>query len=177
MMNGKWTLEDSPRRVLFVDFDGVLHRFSAYRTRKGIKSSHPSIKLFEYASVLNELIAPYPEVEIVLSTSWVRVLGFSRARDFLPLESLRVRVVGATFHSAFADAWAWPAIARGVQVLRYVRVHRLVNWLAVDDEADGFEEYFNHFVKCDEALGLGDMNVQSAGRDALSAQFGANDGA
>src|ERR1700692_2034672 len=84
------------RQVLFVDYDGSLHRFGAYRTRRGIVSSNPAtVELFEFAPLLAELIEPYPQVEIVLSTSWVRVLGFRRARAELPVESLRQRVVGA----------------------------------------------------------------------------------
>jgi hypothetical protein len=104
---------ESTRRVLFVDYDGVLHRHGAYRTYRGVRSSDPLIPLFEYASVLDELIRPYSDVELVLSTSWVREFGLAMARDYLPIQSLRERVVGATYDPAFPDAWLWPIIARG----------------------------------------------------------------
>ncbi|EIN01536.1 hypothetical protein WQE_08522 [Paraburkholderia hospita] len=166
---------ESPRHVLFVDYDGVLHRFGAFVTREGLRSSVPSIPLFEYAAVLDELIRPYPHVELVLSTSWVREFGFSMAKGFLSIESLRERVVDATYDSAAADAWSWPILARGVQVLRYVRAHHLAHWVAIDDEDDGFDEYPTHFVKCDEASGLGGTTVQAMFRKRLNEQFGPGD--
>lgn len=109
----------SDRQVLFLDYDGVLHRGGAYRTKHGIISSDPThIKLFEYADVLAAILAPYLDLELVLSTSWVKVLGFNRARSALPVAELRAKVVGATYHSKFDDAYFWNSMARGVQVLR-----------------------------------------------------------
>jgi hypothetical protein len=162
----------SSRQVLFVDYDGTLHRFGAYRTRRGIVSSDPGIQLFEFAALLAELLGPYPQVDIVLSTSWVRAFGFRQARKALPIDSLRQRVVGATFHSRFPDALAWPAIGRGVQILRYVRAHGLSRWVAIDDEDDGFEEEIEHLVKCDKRFALGDRKTHQALQCRLAEQFG-----
>ena len=161
---------ESGRQVLFLDFDGVIHRLGAVRTRRGIRGACPSIKLFEFAPVLVELLAPHIAVEIVLSTSWVRTLGYRRARDALPAK-LKERVVGATYHSKYADAGTWPSMARGTQVLRYVWTHRLVRWLAIDDDIVGFGEHFSHVVRCDENLGLGDFETQKALRVRLAEQF------
>ncbi|SIT45672.1 conserved hypothetical protein [Paraburkholderia ribeironis] len=161
----------STRSVLFVDFDGVLHRGDAYRTSRGIVSSHPSIELFEYASVLAEALVPYPDVEIVLSTSWVKVLGFTRARDSLPLPELRHRVRGATFHTQFHDSYVWNEIPRGEQVRRYVTRHRLVKWLAIDDRDDGFETVLSNLVLCDVETALGDAGVQAILKAALHDTF------
>ncbi|WP_082625006.1 HAD domain-containing protein [Paraburkholderia caribensis] len=161
----------SERQVLFLDYDGTIHRHSALRTRRGIISSAPNIKLFEFASVLVECLKPYPQLEIVLSTSWVRGLGYQRAKSALPTE-LRERVVGATYHSKFYDAWAWPVIGRGIQVLRYVRTHHLTRWVAIDDEIDGFYGQMSHVVQCDETLGLGDEATQRLLRVRLAEQFG-----
>ncbi|MGF6976578.1 hypothetical protein QFZ94_005028 [Paraburkholderia sp. JPY465] len=158
------------RHVLFLDFDGVIHRLGALRTRRGITSASPSIKLFEFAPVLAEFLEPYVHVEIVLSTSWVQALGYQRARRALPAP-LREKVVGATYHSKYFDAGTWPSTRRGLQVLRYVRTHRLVRWLAIDDDISGFGEYFSHVVQCDENLGLGDFETQKALRVRLAEQF------
>ncbi|WP_109476678.1 HAD domain-containing protein [Paraburkholderia sp. C35] len=163
--------QSTERQVLFLDYDGVIHRLGAVRTRRGIISAAPSIRLFEFAPVLAECLEPYKGLEIVLSTSWVRVLGYRRAKDALPAE-LRERVVGATYHSKYYDAWAWPSIGRGIQVLRYVRAHRLTRWLAIDDEIDGFDEYLSHVVQCNEKLGLGDTATQNLLRVRLAEKFG-----
>ncbi|QNT63320.1 hydrolase, partial [Ralstonia solanacearum] len=72
------------RQVLFLDFDGVLHRGNSYLTPEGIVSSAPGrIELFEYAAILDRLLEPYPLVEVVLSTDWAPKFGFEFARDAL----------------------------------------------------------------------------------------------
>jgi hypothetical protein len=163
----------SARKVLMLDFDGVLHRGDAYRTRRGIVSSDPSrIKLFEYAGTLAAALKPYPDVEIVLSTTWVEALGFNRARDALPEKALRDRVVGATYHSQYYDAHRWSEIARGRQVLRYVNRHRLTKWLAIDDCLEGFETVRERLVLCNPDQALGDPATQNALATELREIFG-----
>ncbi|WP_233832845.1 HAD domain-containing protein [Paraburkholderia sp. ZP32-5] len=163
----------SDRQVLFLDYDGVLHRGGAYRTKRGIISSDPThIKLFEYADVLAAILAPYPSVELVLSTSWVKGLGFNRARSALPAADLRAKVVWATYHSRFHDAYFWDGMARGILVLGYVNRHRLVHWLALDDMDDGFDDEPGRPVHCDPDEGLGDPDIQEGLKAALYAQFG-----
>ncbi|REG49638.1 hypothetical protein B0G80_6036 [Paraburkholderia sp. BL6669N2] len=160
------------RQVLFLDYDGTIHRGPSYRTRRGIVSSDPKqIRLFEFAPLVDELLAPYPDLEIVLSTSWVSVVGFDRAKECLPT-SLQRRVRGATYHSKYADALAWSTIGRGIQILRYVRVHRLKRWLAVDDCIDGLDGLEEHVVKCEEHLGLGNRETRGLLLRRLAEQFG-----
>jgi hypothetical protein len=173
-MNGKVdsiTKTERNRQVLFLDFDGVLHRFGAVRTRRGITSISPSVRLFEFAPILVECLAPHGNVEIVLSTSWVHHLGYLRAKKALP-GALSERVVGATYHSRYFDARTWASKARGTQILRYVLTHRLTSWLAIDDEIIGFGEHLSHVVRCDENSGLGDVRTQTLLRTRLAEQFG-----
>lgn len=77
--------------VLFLDFDGVLHPDEVYRVRDKIVLKMDGFCLFEWASLLEEILAPYPSLSIVLSTSWARVLGVGVARSWLA-EGLRRRV-------------------------------------------------------------------------------------
>ncbi|SIT36596.1 conserved hypothetical protein [Paraburkholderia ribeironis] len=159
------------RQVLFLDFDGVLHRFGAVRTRRGIVSISPAVQLFEFAPILVECLAPHDRLEIVLSTSWVYLLGYQRAKNALP-GALSERVVGATYHSKYFDSDMWASKARGTQILRYVLTHRLTRWLAIDDEIVGFGEHLSHVVRCDENSGLGDVSTQTLLRTRLAEQFG-----
>lgn len=71
----------SPRqrggRLLYLDFDGVLHPEDVWR-RPGwgvFVARPPGHRVFKNAALLEEVLAPYPEIRIVLSTSWVRVLS------------------------------------------------------------------------------------------------------
>ncbi|SIT39477.1 conserved hypothetical protein [Paraburkholderia piptadeniae] len=60
----------------------------------------PGHALFEHCALLEETLAPYPEVSIVLSTSWVRRYRGSIRRVSRRLTpALRARVIGSTYHS------------------------------------------------------------------------------
>ncbi len=165
-------MNTSPRRVIFLDFDGVLRRGDVYRTPNGIVPLRAGVDLFEFAHLFSEAIAPYPGLELVLSTSWVSAIGLRRTRDFLPLPELRSRVTGATYHSKFRDREAWNEIPRGEQIRRYVERHHLVRWLALDDRDDGFEDARMHLVHCDKNVGLGSIDTQRALMRALHTEFG-----
>ncbi|SDP94288.1 hypothetical protein SAMN05216303_11419 [Rhodoferax sp. OV413] len=149
--------------TLFLDFDGVLHPDAAY-----LINGRPKLKgdgeLFMWAPLLTEVLADFPEVKIVLSTSWTRELSYSRARDWLPL-ALRARVVGATWPSAMAAPLAgfrmpltwWDQAMRYQQIKRYVGRAGLTRWVAVDDQPEGWTvEDQDKLVHTDGNLGLSD---------------------
>jgi hypothetical protein len=134
--------------ILYLDFDGVLHHENVlWHPRRGAYLHAPErYVLFQHVSLLEEVLAPYPDLKIVLSTSWVRTYGFSRTAKRLPL-ALRERTIGATFHSelrhveqAFAD------MPRGLQILRDVQRRQPRDWLAVDDDLIGWPENYLHKV-------------------------------
>lgn len=95
-----------------------------------------------WAPFLVDALAPYPRVRIVLSTSWVRHLHFSRACRYLP-EALRHRVIGATWHSSMArneGSFEWDRVTRYAQIARYVQRSGLEHWIAIDDDDEGWAE-------------------------------------
>lgn len=156
------------RKILFLDIDGVLHRGIARRSGDRVVSSAPGhIELFEYASVLDELLRPYPDAQIVLSSDWSVVLGVEYTVAALPFDSLRDRVVGATFEGCTFNELLWPVLSRGAQVLDYVARHSLTTWLAVDDRQDGFESCCDRLVHCQTDAGLGDPIVVELFRQRL----------
>lgn len=160
------------RHVLFLDIDGVLHRADSYMTRHGVASSAPGrIELFEYAHVLDKLLAPYPTVEVVLSSDWAYKFGVDYVRDRLPCESLRDRVTQATYQGCDFDERLWPMLKRGAQVLDYVRRHQLRHWLAIDDRRDGFDGHWERLVHCQSEYGLGDQAVVDLLRHRLRREF------
>lgn len=128
--------------------------------------------LFEWAAVLMSALEPYPKVAIVLSTSWVRVLGYDRTKAHLP-PSLRKRVVGATFHRREHGATRnlrelWAQSARGVQIARDIERRRPLKWFAIDDATDEFLPWQQDWlVPCDSATGLGAPGAQQRLREVL----------
>jgi len=53
---------------LFLDYDNVLHPCDVFRTRHRIRPADPDATLFQFARLLDEMLSPYPELRIVLST-------------------------------------------------------------------------------------------------------------
>lgn len=149
-----------PLRVLYLDFDGVAHPDCAYWHHKRGVYLDGEGSLFMHAPVLIEALDPYPDVKLVLSTTWVRMLSFSRARRFLP-QSLRERVIGATWHSQFKQdphikCW-WEMASRFDTVMADVLRRRPSAWAAIDDDVAGWPDRFaSNLIACPSATGLGD---------------------
>ncbi|CAG9187464.1 HAD domain-containing protein [Cupriavidus pinatubonensis] len=162
---------NAPGNVLFVDYDNCLTRSDCYVVGEDVVPSEPGVVLFEYAGILEQLLEPYSDVRMVLSTDWVQTFGFERARDALPLASLRARVIGTTYPADDTSALQFPTLTRGEQVLRYVAKHRLKSWLALDDRRDGFESCMLNLIHCQRGVGLGDRDVQRMLRERLYATF------
>lgn len=140
--------------ILYLDFDGVLHHENVlWHPRRGVYAGPPGFVLFEHTALLEELLDPYPLMKIVLSTSWVRVLGYSRSVKRLP-PGLRKRVIGATHHSEMYER-VFAEKARGRQVLEDVTRRRPRDWLALDDTDEGWpHEQRGHVLITDEQLGI-----------------------
>ncbi|MGF6787365.1 hypothetical protein OKW27_001678 [Paraburkholderia sp. 35.1] len=134
-------------------------------------SSAPDIKLFEFASVLDDLLSPYPEVEIIISSDWSLVLGTEFTRAAIPSQGLRDRISGATFDGCTFNSLLWPVLSRGEQILDYVKRNAPLEWLAVDDRTDGFEAHRLRLVNCQTDVGLGDSAVVEQFRDRLQRFF------
>lgn len=148
------TLRGQDGVVLYLDFDGVLHHEDVWwHPRRGAFIKTPGYRLFEHIALLERVLAPFPEIDIVLSTSWVRFRGYSKTvKRLSPV--LRERVVGATYHTGMnRDSFA--ALPRGIQVLNDVARRKPRQWLALDDDAPGWvPEYRKHLIQTDPALGL-----------------------
>lgn len=139
--------------TIFLDFDGVLHPDDVYRIRGEIVLMRDGLPLFAWSPLLVEALEPHPDVRIVLSTSWVRVVGFDKAHERLPIE-LQRRVVGATWHSSFDPYW-WAGLSRYEEIVHYVQRHALTHWLAIDDDVRIWgEEHIERLVETDSTLGL-----------------------
>lgn len=153
------------KRLLFLDYDGVLHPDAVYLSRRGIELRAAG-SLFMWAPQLVEALADHPDLRIVLSTSWARNLGFNRARQALPTV-LRHQVIGATWHSAMGRGWPdyipWDAQTRWEQIAAYLsRLHEPVRWLAIDDDARGWASADrDQLIQTDPNAGLSDKAVMS----------------
>lgn len=152
--------------ILFLDFDGVLHPDAAFLV-KGRPTLKAEGELFMWAPLLIKTLSDFPEVQIVLSTSWARELSFSRARRWLP-EELAARVIGSTWHSAMLfkredfrslSTW-WDEATRYQQIKRYAGRAGLSDWVAIDDQPEGWgADDLDKLVHTNSNTGLSDPAV------------------
>ncbi|MBZ2206260.1 HAD domain-containing protein [Massilia soli] len=155
-------------KVCYLDFDGVLHDDSVYWNSKiGIHIRQPGRTLFEWMPVLEKLLLPYPDVRIVLSTSWVRVKSFEFAkRELSP--ALQARVVGATYHNREIQKFDFDNMSRGAQVLADVHRRDPASWFAIDNDGLGWPDaHKDKLVLTDDRTGISDRTVQENIRKML----------
>lgn len=159
--------------ILFLDYDGVLHPGEVFLERGKPVLRCEGHTLFEHAGHLAGILAQQDHVRIVLSTSWVSVFrDFDKVKGFLP-QVLQDRVIGATWHSkgilSGSRTWSgWSETTRYEQIAGYVMRHRLVDWIAIDDDDYGWPQNKRcHLVHTDAHSGLGDDAVLNEIKDKL----------
>jgi hypothetical protein len=128
--------------VLYLDFDGVLHPADVRvteaeplrpRVYNGGPTDHP---LLEHAGLLERILTPFADVKIILSTSWVRVLGYAFTVQQLP-EGLRARVLGTIWQGELLEH---PPRTRYDAVQSDADARGVVHWLALDDDVEGWPD-------------------------------------
>ena len=151
---------DTNHKVLYLDFDGVLHHENVlWHPKKGAWLSAPKeFKLFQHAELLEDLVKDFDELKIVLSTAWVKRYGFEKCARKLP-QKLQKKCVGATFHSHM-DLMQFEGASRGMQVWSDVVRRKPSDWLAVDDDAFNWPKWcLDNLVHTHPILGISDETV------------------
>lgn len=155
--------------VLYLDFDGVLHHENArWHPRRGVYlKAPPGYVLFQHVGLLEQILHPYPEVKVVLSTSWVRSYGCARTAKRLPA-ALRERIIGATFHSEMHEQ-SFTDMPRGMQVYEDVLRRQPRDWLALDDDHLHWPLWsLDKYVRTDEREGISAPAVETEFRRTLA---------
>lgn len=144
--------------VLFLDFDGVVHALGEPALDEDFHLlDNPN--LFAWLPILEEVLFPFPNVQIIISSDWrrlvedenlIRLLGPLGPR-FLGV----VEIFGAT---------------RAEEVLREAQRRRLTHWLAIDDHPSVAiaSSQDARFIVCEPETGLSSELVQSELRLKLS---------
>lgn len=127
--------------VLYLDFDGVLSIAQVLLSPTiGVHIDDPDHTLFEYAPQLVSALDAFPEVRIVLSTSWVPAMGYAATTELLRQATSNAfveRVVGATCDDV--PLGTWDAQSRYQQIRADAQRRKLADrWLAIDDNDLGW---------------------------------------
>ncbi|WP_284426792.1 HAD domain-containing protein [Acidovorax sp. SUPP1855] len=163
--------------VLYLDFDGVLQHQAVYwHPRRGAfinQREAPGHTLFEWTHFLEQTLAGFPDVRLILSSTWCIAPGYGKALKRLP-ESLRSKFIGGTFHRRVhgADPWIFESFRRTprwLQIWGDVKRRKPVHWLALDDDvSDWPREHLKNLVACDGNTGLSCVSVQAELREKLA---------
>jgi len=157
-----------PMKICYLDYDAVLHDGNVLRNRtRGMYIKTPGRTFFEWMPIFDKLLAPYPDLKIVLSTTWVRELGFNEAKHELS-SPLRDRVIGSTFlHPKIVKA-DFDTLSRGMQIWGDVERRKPSHWFALDDDAFGWPTFcVGNLIQTSDQLGLSDPVVQEKVRQRL----------
>jgi HAD domain in Swiss Army Knife RNA repair proteins len=164
---------DRTAPTLFVDFDGTLHSGHAVLSADGQVSLDSGRPLFECAPLLVAMLEPYPSVQIVLTTSWLRTLSVEKVISHLP-PALARRVVDTTQDVKARLSYILNGSERTYVIARYALGHGLKNWLAIDDSVyDAYHigsepgQLMQNFVLLDAGRGIRDEAAQQRIRDWL----------
>jgi hypothetical protein len=159
--------------VIYCDFDHVLHGgVLRYRQQPLLRPEMSGQTLFQNAPILLRSLDPYPDLKIVLSTSWVMELGFDRARAYLP-ETLQQRVVGATFDKRRMRKYEFSNLTRYEQIMTDVQRRHPTRWIAIDDDLQGWpEESLERIVAMPLVLGLSSPAAALELQQRLATVFG-----
>jgi hypothetical protein len=158
--------------ALYLDFDGTLHGGPALIDEAGHAFLESGGALLEHATLLVNLLAPHSNVQIILSTSWLKSMPSERVIEYLPC-GLRHRVVGDTNRVVPRFGEVRNGTARTNVILRHARAAGLTTWLALDDAAFGIpREFERHFVRLESARGISCPDALQQIRDWLSQSAG-----
>jgi len=160
--------------TLFVDYDGTLHAGHAYIDASGQITLDSGRPPFEYVPLLVEMLEPYPTVEIVLTTFWLRALHTSQVVSYLPQELAR-RVVDTTGEIKARFSYVLNGAEKTDIITSYAYGKRLKNWLAIDDSVHGAYhfglkpgELLPNFLLLDSVRGISDEHAQMRIREWLA---------
>lgn len=134
--------------LIFLDFDGVMHPF-------GLDEHSPD--LFCCSPILENLLAEFPAVDVVVSTSWRKVFSLEEICCRLP-SGIASRIVGETPERVGIEnlpdvLWAHP---REAECWTWMRRNRRSGerWLAIDDEPWHFSAECQNLYLTDAKVGL-----------------------
>jgi len=137
-------------RVLFLEFDGVLHPFSAtarFAPVAPLKRAVQDAWLFRWAWILDDLLDGHPDVGIVVHSNWRLLAPDDELQSFLG--PLAPRFAGTT-----APGPRWDSIARVVQE------NHLHDFKILDALPHAFPPGLPELIICDPEAGLQALSVQ-----------------
>lgn len=154
-MNENGALHLNPAQpTIYLGFSGVIHVGEGLVAADGTVTLDSGNKPFHLAHLLTEALTPYPQVQLILTTTWTRTLGEERTVAMLP-SPLRERVVGTTLKFPGRLGELRDGTWRTGSILRHASACAIDTWLALGDDFFGVpSDMQSHFVRLPSETGL-----------------------
>lgn len=143
---------------LYLDFDGVLHPFGELAIDEcGLLLDNPN--LFCWLPALAELLAPHPQVQIIVSSDWCRLFD----------DPTLMRLLGP-LGDRFAGVVDTRGASRALEIAQDAQKRGLAVWLALDDHDSvrAAARRDRRYIPCHPDRGLADPAVQATLRTRLA---------
>lgn len=127
---------------LFLDLDGVVHPLGVAHIDRFNKASGD--RLFRWLPILLDSLEAYPEVVIVVHSSWRLCWGKEEMLEQLPPE-LVAKIVDVTDPGIYS---------RYKSIQDYILRHDITKYIILDDEGKQFPENLPELVVCRPKEGL-----------------------
>ena len=140
--------------ILFLDFDGVLHPWDP-------KIQLNEKQMFSLKPLLENTLRSFPDVEIVITSSWRQKYSLEKLRRLFSPE-FASRIIGVTPPTRRDERGRYPNGCRGQEILQWLYQNRrnVDQWLALDDLEWMFEPSLrNRLILCDSATGLTEQKI------------------
>jgi hypothetical protein len=135
--------------ILFLDFDGVLHPEPCF----------DEDKLFCLLPNFEEILREYPQVRVVISSTWRETRSIDMLREYFSID-VRHRVIGVTpswkNHHELFDVIGYQ---RQTEVEAWLRNsdEPWTPWIAIDDKPFLFQPFLNNLVKTNSLTGFNEV--------------------
>lgn len=136
-------------RILFLEFDGVLHPASATSRLSPfspLKTGVQQAWLFRWAWILDEMLMRHPDVGIVVHSHWKGMAPQPQLESLIG--PLGRRLIGVT-----PGPERWPGI------VSMAEANGLRNYRILDARASAFPPRLTELIACDPEAGLREFSV------------------
>ncbi|WP_229227702.1 HAD domain-containing protein [Comamonas thiooxydans] len=158
------SLAEQCSRVIFLDFDGVLHPPRAIAGARPplepheIQAGWPAT--FQHLGILADLLQKHADIAVVVSSSWRIFLNDAQLGELLaPI----VRWYGGSVGN--------PQIGRDVAIRAWLELNAITDYVVLDDKPKFFPGpagTWPTLILCESETGISDISVQQKLRDWMN---------
>jgi hypothetical protein len=132
-------------QVVFLDFDGVLHRNTTGTFRK----------LPQFCQFLRT----HPDVRVVISSTWRLLHPLEELREFFETD-VRHQIIDVTPDLTVMEGFIAVRTTRCEEIAAWLKAHPEVRyWAILDDEEKLFQKFLERLVLTDSSEGLVDADL------------------